>query len=49
MRTICAWCSKHISGPLEAPANQTSHGICENCLIVEFGITAEELNREAQA
>ena len=29
MKTICAWCGKHISGKKDDP--DISHGICEKC------------------
>lgn len=30
IRTICAWCQKHLSGPEHGPA-VVSHGICPAC------------------
>jgi len=29
MKTICAWCGKHISGDKDDP--DISHGICKDC------------------
>lgn len=29
MKTICAWCGKHISGNKDDP--DISHGICSDC------------------
>ena len=36
IETICAWCGKHISGPVGAAPKRVSHGICPQCLEREF-------------
>ncbi len=36
IETVCAWCGVHMSGPVGADREHTSHGICEKCLDVEF-------------
>ena len=38
IETVCAWCvpHKHISGPIGAPPERVSHGICPECLEREF-------------
>lgn len=36
MKVICAWCHCHISGPKDAPPDETSHGICPACLRKHF-------------
>jgi len=35
MRTVCAWCGKHLSG--DENDLKVSHGICEECAAREFG------------
>lgn len=35
MQRICAWCDKPM-GFKEGPANEVSHGICEECLVVQM-------------
>ena len=35
MKTICAWCGKHISGDKDDP--DISHGICKDCEKKERG------------
>jgi hypothetical protein len=38
IETVCAWCvpHKHLSGPVGAPPERVSHGICEKCLEEKF-------------
>ena len=36
IRTVCAWCGAHIGGPVNAPPERTSHGICARCAEREF-------------
>ena len=36
IRTICAWCGKHLAGPKNAPPERTSHCICAECEAREF-------------
>ena len=38
IETVCAWCvpHKHISGPVGAPPERVSHGICPKCLEEKF-------------
>lgn len=31
IRSVCAWCGAHIGGPVNAPPERTSHGICARC------------------
>lgn len=31
IRVVCSWCGGHLRGPLEAPPERTSHGICGEC------------------
>ena len=34
--TVCAWCGKHMSGPVGAQPERQSHGICPECEAREF-------------
>ena len=38
IETVCAWCvpHKHLSGPVGAPPERVSHGICPECLTEHF-------------
>ena len=36
IETVCAWCHRHMSGPVGAPPERTSHGICARCAEREF-------------
>ena len=31
IETVCSWCNAHLSGPVGADAEHTSHGICATC------------------
>ena len=36
IETVCAWCHRHISGPVGADPKNVSHGICPECLKEKF-------------
>lgn len=40
MKTVCAWCGKHLEGPEDAA--EVSHGICKECLAHEMAEVAME-------
>lgn len=31
LRSVCAWCKAHMGGPVDAPPERTSHGLCAGC------------------
>ncbi len=43
MKTICAWCHRHLSGNPEC--EDTSHGICGACLAREIAEAEREANQ----
>jgi len=32
----CAWCKKHIRGPLVKKGEPISHGVCKDCFVTEI-------------
>ena len=36
IETVCAWCHRHMSGPVGAAPQRVSHGICPQCLEEKF-------------
>ena len=36
IETVCAWCHRHMTGPVGAAPERVSHGICPKCLEEKF-------------